>query len=638
MAWLRRYSFRLTEMVNENRKIKKKHADILLVGQPNVGKSVLFSRLTGVRTVTSNYPGTTVGYTEGRMRFANDNYEIVDAPGIYSLEPLDDAARVAVDLIDDAKRIINVVDATHLERQLPLTLELLAQGKPVVVALNMADEARHKGIEVNVGELARRLGAPVIPTVARTGEGVKRLILSALALDLNEKNKNEKGHPGHHPHVAHHQSGEAAKGHKHISEQTVWARVGHIVDEVQTLHHHHHTFGQWLEDVSVHPFWGALFAVIALAISFSLIRLLGEFLISGSVGILGKPWFTVPFGIEPLFDVALRPLLVKLSNSLGHQGFIHNLLIGHLVNGQIDFKQSFGLLTTGLFVPLGMVLPYITSFYLVLSLLEDTGYLPRLAVFLDSLMHRIGLHGYAIIPTLLGLGCNVPGIMATRILESKRQRFITATLISIAVPCAALQAMLIGLLGERGAGPVLLVYGILVAVWIVIGFMLRLTSKGFQPELLIEIPPYRVPSFRSLFSKVWMRIWEFLKEAMPLVFGVMIVVNLLYQTDIFDWIANATSPVVNFLWGLPKEAIVPLLMGILRKEMGAGMFVPLALTTRQLVVGSVVMSMFFPCIATLVILFRELGWKDALKSAGIMLGAVIAVGAAVNFIWKIFET
>lgn len=616
---------------------KRKHvaSDILLVGQPNVGKSVLFSRMTGIRTIVSNYPGTTVGYTSGRMRFANDIYDVVDAPGTYSLEPLDDAAKVAVDLIDDARRIINVVDATHLERHLTLTLELIAQGKPMVVALNMSDEARHKGIEIDVSRLAKRLGVPVIPTVARTGEGVKRLILSTLALDVDEakKVKDEKGHPGHHPHIPYHPAGNKTKGHKHIPEQKVWRRVGEVVDEVQILHHHHHTFGQWFEEASVHPVWGGLVAILVLAASFILIRMIGEFLIGGGIGIVGDPWITVPFGTEALFDFAWKPVMMKLSGLLGEGSFLHNLLIGQLINGEIDFIQSFGVLTSGIFIPVGAVLPYIVSFYFVLSLLEDTGYLPRLAVFLDNIMHRLGLHGYAIIPTLLGLGCNVPGIMGTRILETKRQRFITATLISIAVPCAALQAMIIGLVGERGFWPVALIYGILFVVWIAIGVILRFTSGGFRPELLIEIPPYRAPSWRALGSKLWMRITGFLKEALPVVLGAVVVVNLLYQFNVFRYIARAAAPVVSFLWGLPKEAIAPLLVGILRKDVAIGMFAPLNLTIKQLVIGSVVLSMFFPCIATFVIMFRELGLKDALKSIGIMFIAVIIVGTAINLLW-----
>jgi ferrous iron transport protein B len=325
--------------------------------------------------------------------------------------------------------------------------------------------------------------------------------------------------------------------------------------------------------------------------------------------------------------------MAKLSASLGGDGFLHHLLIGNLIDGRIDFKQSFGLLTTGLFVPLGMVLPYIFSFYLVLSLLEDTGYLPRLAVFLDTGMHRIGLHGYAIVPTLLGLGCNVPGIMATRILENKRQRFITATLISIAVPCAALQAMIVGLAVARGLWAVALVYGILFVVWVAIGVILKIATRGFLPELLIEIPPYRVPSLGALASKMWMRVGGFLREALPIVLAAILVVNVLYELNVFHYVADASAGVVSTLWGLPKEAIVPLLLGILRKEMGAGMLAPLALTTKQLVSGCVILSMFFPCIATLVVLLRELGWRDTLKATAIMLAAVVATGAAINFIW-----
>lgn len=606
-------------------------SDILLVGQPNVGKSVLFSRLTGIRTIASNYPGTTVGFATGRMRFANDNYDITDAPGTYSLEPLDDAARVTLDLLDSARCIINVVDATHLERHLTLTMELLAQKTPMVVALNMSDEARHKGIEIDPRKLAARLGVPVIPTVARTGEGLKRLILATLSLDLEARSQNTR-HVTNHPHIVHHPE-EAHKGHKHLSEDSIWTKVGRMVDEVQTIHHHHHTIGEWLEDVSVHPIWGGLFAILVLAVSFILIRMIGEFLIGGGIGMVGEPWVRVPFGTEALFDVAWKPLMMKLSGVLGQGTFLHNLLIGQLIDGQIDFMQSSGVLTSGLFIPLGAVLPYIVSFYFVLSILEDTGYLPRLAVFLDNIMHRIGLHGYAIIPTLLGLGCNVPGVMATRILETKSQRFITATLISIAVPCAALQAMIIGLVGDRGVWPVVLIYGILFVVWILLGLILRFTSRGFRPELLIEIPPYRLPSWKALGSKLWMRTVGFLKEALPVVLGTVLVVNLLYQFKVFTFLAKVSAPVVSFLWGLPQDAIVPLLVGMLRKDVAIGMFAPLSLTTKQLVVGSVVLSMFFPCMATLVILFRELGWKDGLKSILIMLAAVIVVGTAINFIW-----
>ncbi len=609
-------------------------SDILLVGQPNVGKSVLFSRMTGVRTIASNYPGTTVGYAAGWMVIEGQHYNVIDAPGTYSLEPLDEAAKVAVNLLDVSQIIINVVDATHLERHLVLTIELLAQNKPMVVALNMSDEARHKGIEINIEKLVRKLGVPVIATVARTGEGVKRVIRAALALAVASPGscQNQTDHPGHHPHVPFYNHEEVQHDHQHLAAEDVWSRVGDIVSEVQRLHHHHHTFGELLEDISVHPVWGGFIAAFVLIIAFAFIRLIGEFFISGGIGIFGEPWIVLPFGTELLFDITWKPLLEKLSGLLQEGSFLHQLFIGKLIKGEIDFSQSFGLLTSGLFIPLGVVLPYIFSFYLVLSVLEDTGYLPRLAVFLDNGMHWLGLHGYAIIPTLLGLGCNVPGVMATRILESKRQRFITATLISIAVPCAALQAMIIGLVGKRGIGPVVLIYSILFLTWILIGLGLRFTTKGFLPELLIEIPPYRVPSFSALCTKLWMRIWGFIREALPIVIGAIFVVNILYYLNVFEYIADITAPVITKLWGLPEEAIVPLLIGILRKDVAIGMFGPLELTTHQLITGSVILSMFFPCIATFVVLLRELKFWDGLKAIGIMLFTVFLVGTAVNLL------
>ena len=311
---------------------------------------------------------------------------------------------------------------------------------------------------------------------------------------------------------------------------------------------------------------------------------------------------------------------------------MHNIIIGKLINGQVDFVQSFGLLSSGLYVPFAMVLPYVISFYLVLSLLEDVGYLPRLAVLVDTIMHRLGLHGYAIIPTLLGLGCNVPAILATRILESKRERFIAATLISIAIPCAALQAMVFGLVGEHGGQYVAIVYGTLFIVWIILGTILRYVVKGFTPELLVEIPPYRLPLWRATLQKLWMRVYGFLAEAVPIILGAVLVINILYFVGVFEAIANFTAPVITNLLGLPKETVTAVVIGFLRKDVALGMLAPLALSAKQLVVASVVLAMFFPCIATFVVLLRELGVVNMLKSAGIMISAALITGGILNLV------
>jgi len=323
---------------------------------------------------------------------------------------------------------------------------------------------------------------------------------------------------------------------------------------------------------------------------------------------------------------------MKLSVALEPGTFWHTVLIGNLIGGQIDYFQSFGLLSTGLYIPLAAVLPYIVSFYLALGILEDIGYLPRLAVLMDTVFHRLGLHGYAIIPTILGFGCNVPAVMATRILESSKQRFIAATLISVAVPCAALQAMIIGMVGQQGVQYVAIVYGSLFASWVIIGLILNRTVKGFSPELLLEIPPYRLPLWRVVGQKLWLRVSGFLKEALPIVLGTVLVVNILYAVGAFDAIANLASPILTTLLGLPQETVVALAIGFLRKDVAMGMLAPLALTAKQLVISSTVLAMSFPCVATFVVLARELGARRTLIATGVMIAAALTVGSLQNLI------
>ena len=566
---------------------------ILLMGNPNVGKSAVFSRLTGVRAIVSNYPGTTVSYTRGEMKLGDDTAEVIDVPGTYTLEPTSQAEEIARDMLAEGDIVVNVVNATNLERNLYLTLQLLEKGIPVVVALNIWDDTKHLGIDIDIDRLQQRLGVPVIPTVAVTGQGIKELV-EAIP-------RAASPHPSR------------------TSSSKRWAKVGSIVEDVQRIRHRHHTWRERLADASVRPLTGGFLALAVLASSFIVVRFIGEGLIN--------------YILNPIFNNLWAPVLLKLSPLMGGgEGFLHDIVIGKVVSGEIDFIQSFGLLTSGLYVPLAMVLPYVVAFYFVLGILEDTGYLPRLAVLMDSVMHRLGLHGYAIIPTLLGLGCNVPAVLSTRILESKRERFIAATLISIAVPCAALQAMIIGLVGAEGIQYVLMVYGTLFIVWIVLGFILNRTVKGFSPELLIEIPPYRLPPWRTVLQKLWMRTYGFLVEAIPIILGAVLVINVLYHVGVFDAIANFTAPVVTGLLGLPKEAVTALVIGFLRKDVAMGMLAPLALTAGQLVVGSVVLAMSFPCIATFVVLLRELGVVNMLKAAGIMIVTALAVGGLLNLI------
>jgi ferrous iron transport protein B len=565
---------------------------ILLMGNPNVGKSVLFSRLTGTRTIASNYPGTTVGFTKGYLKLGQEQAEIIDVPGTYTLEPTSKAEEVATEMLKEGDLIIDVVDATNLERNLNLTLQLLEGPVPVIVALNMWDDTHHRGINIDVVKLEELLGVPVITTVGVTGQGIRDLVRRL-------------------PEAATPQT-------TYASNDERWAKIGDIVSQVQSLSHRHHNWRDVLEDVSNHPAGGAVFALVVLIATFFVIRLIGEGIIN--------------YVTDPLFKWLWTPLLMKLSLALGSGGFWHDIVVGRLIDGKIDYLQSLGLLSTGLYIEFGVVVPYIFAFYLILGILEDIGYLPRLAVLMDTLMHRLGLHGYAIIPTILGFGCNVPAVMATRILESRRERFIAATLISIGIPCAALQAMIIGLVGQQGGQYVAIVYGSLFVSWIVIGLILNRTVKGFSPELIMEIPPYRFPPWRVIGEKLWLRVYSFIKEALPIVLGAILVVNILYTLRVFDFIANIAAPVLSGLLGLPKETVVALAIGFLRKDVAMGMLAPLGLTAKQLVISTTVLAMSFPCVATFVVLARELGARDMLKATGIMIVAALVIGSLQNLI------
>ena len=564
---------------------------VLLMGNPNVGKSVIFSRLTGVNVIASNYPGTTVEFTKGYMRLGGEKVEVIDVPGTYSLNPTSKAEQVAVEMLKEGDLVIDVVDATNLERNLNLTLQLLNNGKQVVVALNLLDETRHIGISIDAEKLGQILGVPVVPTCAITGEGIKRLVSE---LPNAKTNSFE------------------------YEEERRWEKVGEIVSQVQKITHRHHTFLERLEDVSIKPVTGIPLALVTLYVVFNIIRFIGE----GLIGLI----------FEPIFENLWAPLMMRLSDLLGNQGFIHDLLIGKLVEGGIDFFESLGLLTTGLFVPFAAVLPYVFAFYLVLSFLEDSGYLPRLGVLVDNVLHRFGLHGLSIIPMMLGLGCNVPGAMATRVLETRRERFIAATMMAIAVPCMAQTAMIVGLIGRYGARGLGAVYGTLFIVGIALGLILNRVLKGESPEIFVEVPPYRLPYFGALLKKLWIRTKGFLKEAIPYVLLGVFIINVLYSFGIIQFVGRLTAPVITGILGLPQDAVGALIIGFLRKDVAVGMLLPLGLNLSQLIVASVVLTMYFPCVATFAVLIKELGIKDMLKSALIMISSALIVGGILNLI------
>ncbi|MCU0651825.1 MAG: ferrous iron transporter B [Candidatus Omnitrophica bacterium] len=568
---------------------------IFLLGNPNVGKSVVFSRLTGVQVISSNYPGTTVEILRGQLKIRDESIEVVDLPGTYSLEPSSKAEEVAVSILGESPKeevaIINIIDSTNLERNLFLTLQLIENGYSVIACLNMCDDTTHRGITLDIKKLEEILQIPVISTCAVTGVGIKFLI-----------ERIKEAHP-------------AVRN--RLSHEERWKEIGRIIESVQQLSHRHHTFRELLEDASIRPLSGLLISAVVMYASFKIVRFLGEFMISNIC--------------DPVFFDLYQPLVMRLSNVLGGDGFWHHLLIGDLINGKIDFKQSFGVLTTAPYIEFAMVLPYIASFYFILSLLEDIGYLPRLAILLDNLLHRLGLHGFAIIPILLGFGCNVPGILATRVLESKRERFIASTLISIGVPCVPLQAMIFGLLGGFGGWYVGGVYLVLFSLILTLGIIMNRTLKGYSPEFLLEIPPYRFPPLHILAAKLYFRIKGFIFEAVPIVLLGVFLINILMYAKIFDLVTGLFAPVIKNLFGLPKEAIVALIIGFLRKDVAVGLLMPLGLTAKQLFISATLLAISFPCVATFVIMLKELGLRYLIKAVIIMISVTLVVGTILNF-------
>ncbi|GAB1485842.1 hypothetical protein MASR2M79_08890 [Aminivibrio sp.] len=342
---------------------------LLLIGNPNVGKSALFTRITGVHALSSNYPGTTVGFLEGWLRRKDETWRVIDVPGAYTLMPTNEAEEVAERMVNEGADVaIIVLDATALERNLFLAFQVMERQIPAVIALNMMDEARHKGIDIDAEKLEELLHVPVVSTVAVSGEGISRL------LDRLPEARPVQDTP--------------------LSKEEKWTAIGKIIEEVQKVHHRHHTFLDKLEDASVDSFWGLLIGVAVIAGSFTAIRFVGEGLID--------------IFLDPLFERFWRPLAMGASKLLGGGGTLHDILVGRLFDGTIDFEQSFGLLTTGLYVPVVMVMPYVLSFYAVLSFLEDFGYLPRLAVIFDALLHKWALMASPSFPPFSGWGAMSP--------------------------------------------------------------------------------------------------------------------------------------------------------------------------------------------------------------------------------------
>lgn len=558
------------------------------MGNPNVGKSAIFSRLTGIDVVSANFPGTTVEYQEGKMKLDDVMATVINTPGVYSLDPTSSVEEATREIFDQgADVVVNVVDATNLERNLNLTLQILERGLPIVIALNLWDVAARTGIVINEKALENELGVSVVPTVAVSGQGIHELVEAISKAQT--------------PAPVHFESADQR-----------WARIGEVTERTQKVLHMHPSLLDRLEDISIQPLTGIPIAILVLYISFSLVIDVGEFL---------SQKVTDPFFIT--YSEFITSIVESHTS-----GLVKDLLVGT----SPELLKSFGLLTTGLYIPIGVVLPFLIPFYLVLGFLEDLGYLPRLSVLLDTLMHKVGLHGAAILPCVLGMGCSVPAVIAASVLESPKQRYLAITLMTMAIPCASQSAMIFGILAPFGLRYIAAVYVTLFITFVVTGYLLHRFIGGESPEIFLEIPPYRVPDLRSLLKKTFIRLKDFLNEAVPYIALGMVAMNLLYLTGIMHLVGQALRPVVSGLLGLPSDAATALIIGFLRKDVGIGMFAPLDMTPEQLVIASVVLAMYFPCVATFMVMLKELGPMNTMKSIALRLAAALIVGIILRVI------
>lgn len=566
---------------------------VLLTGNPNVGKSAVFSRLTGVTTISANYPGTTVTVKSGTVRLAGRAYTATDVPGTYSLEPSCAAEDAACGLIkgESANLFVHVIDATALERNLFFTLEILERNRPVIILLNKFDIARNMGIEIDHERLAAELGVPVIPFVAVTGEGVGRLAREAGRLIAG------RAYKGARPPV--------------MNDTQKWQFIGELSRRVQKIRHKHASFTEKFQAFTIKPATGLPFAFFTLLVTLAFVHYAGEGLID--------------YALDPVYEKLYMPLVHYLL-ALLPDGTFKALLGG----------GDFGLLTGAVHIAAVEVFAYVLVFYSALGILEDTGYLARVAVLLDNALHKVGLHGHASIAIIMGMGCKVPGILAARTLGSRRERVIALALTLLLAPCISQTAMIVSLLGPHGLVYLLAVFGTLFAAGIAAGMLLHRVRRVDAPELLLEIPPYRMPLAGPFGQKLWLRLAEYIVEAMPMIMAGVLIINIAGLTGLITLAENIFRWPVTALLGLPEGSVSVIALGFLRKDISIALLAPFNMLPGQLAVASVFLSMYMPCAATLLVMLREAGARDSALIVGFNLLAAFAASVGLRIVLAAF--
>ncbi|MEM2106657.1 MAG: ferrous iron transport protein B [Candidatus Bathyarchaeia archaeon] len=642
----------------------KRIVKVALAGNANVGKSSVFNQLTGSSQTVGNWPGKTVERAEGKLHFAGYTIMILDLPGIYSLSTFSIEEIVSRDYIaiERPDVIVNVVDASALERNLYFTIQLLELQAPVVMALNQVDYAARRGIRINVNLLSKTLGIPVVPTIAITGVGITELLNTVInvvegkirpsgskieygkeieeELEMLENIVREKlpklveNYPARWISVKlierdediTHKIKELPSGddvlaaaddairrieriHGEPAPVVIaserYGMASHIAREVtEVVSPPRVTIEDKLGSLTAHRFLGYPILAAIATLMFTLIFILGGYVVN-----ILETFFQEMF--IPTVDVYLSRFLPQFIVEIICGGFISGIAAGATI-----------------------ALPYIVPFYILLAILEDSGYLPRAAFLMDNLMHKIGLHGKAFIPLLLGYGCNVPACMGCRIMETERERFL-AGFVVVLVPCSARSVIILGLVGRYlGLHIALTLYVFDLVLILVLGRIAYRLLPGEPIGLIMEMPPYRVPSPSLVLKKTWVRTKDFIYVALPLIVTGSIGLQFLTSSGLIWPIADLMEPLISGWLGLPSLSGIPLIFGVLRKELTLILLAELAGTTSfeqiltpiQMIVFTLVTMIYIPCIATIAALVHEFGWKKAAGVAAADISLAILLG------------
>ena len=629
---------------NKDKDSSKKMQRICLVGNPNVGKSVIFGLLTGTYAAVSNYPGTTVEVTRGTSTIEKKRFQIIDTPGVNSLMPMSEDEKVTRDILleEKASAIIQVADAKNLKRSLSLTLQIIEMGLPFVLDMNMKDEANSRGIGIKDAELKNILGIDIVSTIAVQKKGLSSLKKAAAAPKVSSYRFSYDQNIEEHISRIEHLIPDA-----NISKRSIAVMVL-CGDETlkdwlyQNVREENIRLIETLRDSASVKYPLPLSYVInqqRLAVVDSIVRdtltktesskrglsvFLGEAAthpVAGFVFLLfvlyGLYLFVGKFGAGTLVDLIedvvfrqyLTPWAERIITAIIPVKFLQELLIG-----------PYGLITMAITYAIAIILPITATFFIAFALLEDSGYLPRLAAMLNRVFTAIGLNGKAVLPLILGLGCGTMATMTARILDTAKERIIVTLLIALGIPCSAQLGVILGMFGKQPPAAFIVWLTVLTAVIIFVGFAAARLIPGPRSDFILEIPPMRLPRFSNIAVKTLGRIEWYLKEAVPLFILGTLILFVADKLGVLPFIERITSPVVVNLLGLPSKTAESFIMGFLRRDYGAAGLFALQeqglLNTEQVVVSLVTITLFIPCIANFFMIVKERGLKAALVIAG----------------------